>query len=242
MHIFKCFVLTVVVIVCLFFVLFFPLTVNEGLILQPCHALFLEHLCHWTVSQATSVNWKFNEGGLFNIIIWWILSRIFANSYENKSLSRSVRVNGMYVSPFFAFVFSAGVGRTGTFITLDVMLQRISQEDSVDVFGFVRQMRYQRNFMVQTEVCVIHDGNVSNVGITAWKCNLSKKARQFQIWKHCMPILLLLRFPWGHQVLSTKTRHAKLSAEFSDQLAELGVVKVIVITARGLGPPPSCSK
>ena len=50
---------------------------------------------------------------------------------------------------------SAGVGRTGTFITLDVMLQRISQEDSIDVFGFVRQMRYQRNFMVQTEVGVI---------------------------------------------------------------------------------------
>ena len=51
------------------------------------------------------------------------------------------------------FVFlSAGVGRTGTFVTLDVMLQRISLEDSVDVFGFVRQMRYQRNFMVQTEV------------------------------------------------------------------------------------------
>ena len=52
---------------------------------------------------------------------------------------------------------SAGVGRTGTFITLDVMLQRIRQEDSIDVFGFVRQMRYQRNFMVQTEVCEIDD-------------------------------------------------------------------------------------
>ena len=36
------------------------------------------------------------------------------------------------------------------------MLQRISQEDSIDVFGFVRQMRFQRNFMVQTEVSVIH--------------------------------------------------------------------------------------
>ena len=56
----------------------------------------------------------------------------------------------------FLRFLSAGVGRTGTFVTLDVMLQRISQEDSVDVFGFVRQMRYQRNFMVQTEVRVIH--------------------------------------------------------------------------------------
>ena len=54
------------------------------------------------------------------------------------------------------YSYSAGVGRTGTFITLDVMLQRISQEDSIDVFGFVRQMRFQRNFMVQTEVSVIH--------------------------------------------------------------------------------------
>ena len=50
------------------------------------------------------------------------------------------------------FCFSAGVGRTGTFITLDVMLQKISDEDCIDVFAFVRQMRYQRNYMVQTEV------------------------------------------------------------------------------------------
>ena len=52
------------------------------------------------------------------------------------------------------------------------MLQRISQEDSVDVFGFVRQMRYQRNFMVQTEVCEIDDERPKNVKMTAWKTNL----------------------------------------------------------------------
>lgn len=64
------------------------------------------------------------------------------------------RNKNLFFCPLFSLrlYFSAGVGRTGTFITLDVMLQRISQEDSIDVFGFVRQMRYQRNFMVQTEV------------------------------------------------------------------------------------------
>ena len=49
---------------------------------------------------------------------------------------------------------SAGVGRTGTFITLHAQLRRIRTEDNLDVFGFVRSMRYQRCFMVQTEVCV----------------------------------------------------------------------------------------
>ena len=47
---------------------------------------------------------------------------------------------------------SAGVGRTGTFITLFTQLQRIRAERSVDIFGFVRSMRRRRCYMVQTEV------------------------------------------------------------------------------------------
>ena len=47
---------------------------------------------------------------------------------------------------------SAGVGRTGTFITLFTQLQRIKAEGNLDVFGFVRSMRRRRCYMVQTEV------------------------------------------------------------------------------------------
>lgn len=46
---------------------------------------------------------------------------------------------------------SAGVGRTGTFIGLDVELQRASREGVVDPYNFVLHMRDQRNLMVQTE-------------------------------------------------------------------------------------------
>ena len=47
---------------------------------------------------------------------------------------------------------SAGVGRTGTFIALDVLAQQLHTEDIVDVFAVVYQMRTSRVLMVQTEV------------------------------------------------------------------------------------------
>ena len=56
---------------------------------------------------------------------------------------------------------SAGVGRTGTFILLDSMLERMKVEDSVNVYEFLRNMRTQRFMMVQTLVGYIynsHDG------------------------------------------------------------------------------------
>ncbi|XP_033993838.1 receptor-type tyrosine-protein phosphatase S-like isoform X8 [Trematomus bernacchii] len=46
---------------------------------------------------------------------------------------------------------SAGVGRTGCFIVIDAMLERIRQERTVDIYGHVTLMRSQRNYMVQTE-------------------------------------------------------------------------------------------
>ncbi|XP_059840008.1 receptor-type tyrosine-protein phosphatase F-like isoform X3 [Hypanus sabinus] len=46
---------------------------------------------------------------------------------------------------------SAGVGRTGCFVVIDAMLERIKHEKTVDIYGHVTCMRAQRNYMVQTE-------------------------------------------------------------------------------------------
>ncbi|XP_052602825.1 receptor-type tyrosine-protein phosphatase S isoform X11 [Peromyscus californicus insignis] len=61
---------------------------------------------------------------------------------------------------------SAGVGRTGCFIVIDAMLERIKTEKTVDVYGHVTLMRSQRNYMVQTEdqYSFIHEALLEAVG------------------------------------------------------------------------------
>ncbi|XP_073713774.1 receptor-type tyrosine-protein phosphatase S-like isoform X7 [Misgurnus anguillicaudatus] len=46
---------------------------------------------------------------------------------------------------------SAGVGRTGVFITLSIVLERMRYEGAVDIFQTVKMLRTQRPAMVQTE-------------------------------------------------------------------------------------------
>ncbi|XP_056349685.1 receptor-type tyrosine-protein phosphatase eta-like isoform X1 [Oenanthe melanoleuca] len=46
---------------------------------------------------------------------------------------------------------SAGVGRTGTFIAIDRLIQQMEMESSVDVYGVVYDLRMHRPLMVQTE-------------------------------------------------------------------------------------------
>ncbi|XP_078723775.1 receptor-type tyrosine-protein phosphatase delta-like isoform X5 [Lampetra fluviatilis] len=65
---------------------------------------------------------------------------------------------------------SAGVGRTGCFMVMDAMLERMRTENSVDVYGQVTCMRAQRNYMVQTEeqYVFVHEAllEASTVGCT----------------------------------------------------------------------------
>lgn len=50
---------------------------------------------------------------------------------------------------------SAGVGRTGCFIVIDSMIERMRHEKSIDIYGHVTCLRAQRNYMVQVSIYYI---------------------------------------------------------------------------------------
>ena len=57
-----------------------------------------------------------------------------------------------YIICVYLFLLSAGVGRTGTFITIDAMIQRSKERDDLNIYEFVTEMRSKRTFMVRTKV------------------------------------------------------------------------------------------
>ncbi|ESO87553.1 hypothetical protein LOTGIDRAFT_127558 [Lottia gigantea] len=59
---------------------------------------------------------------------------------------------------------SAGIGRTGTYLALDYLIQQAQAENSVDIFSCVSQMRQERVNMVQTVIqyILLHDA------LTVW--------------------------------------------------------------------------
>uniref|UniRef100_A0A8C2ISE1 protein-tyrosine-phosphatase n=1 Tax=Cyprinus carpio TaxID=7962 RepID=A0A8C2ISE1_CYPCA len=68
-----------------------------------------------------------------------------------KFLKKVKTVNPVHAGPIIVHC-SAGVGRTGTFIVIDAMMDMMHAEARVDVFGFVSRIRKQRCQLIQTDM------------------------------------------------------------------------------------------
>uniref|UniRef100_A0AAY5F108 protein-tyrosine-phosphatase n=1 Tax=Electrophorus electricus TaxID=8005 RepID=A0AAY5F108_ELEEL len=68
-----------------------------------------------------------------------------------KFLKKVKQVNPSYGGPIVVHC-SAGVGRTGTFIVIDAMIDMMHTEQKIDVFGFVSRIRDQRSQLIQTDM------------------------------------------------------------------------------------------
>uniref|UniRef100_A0A8C4SC40 Receptor-type tyrosine-protein phosphatase epsilon n=1 Tax=Erpetoichthys calabaricus TaxID=27687 RepID=A0A8C4SC40_ERPCA len=68
-----------------------------------------------------------------------------------KFLKKVKMVNPSFSGPIVVHC-SAGVGRTGTFIVIDAMIDMMHTEQKIDVFGFISRIRDQRSQLVQTDM------------------------------------------------------------------------------------------
>ncbi|KAK3925792.1 Receptor-type tyrosine-protein phosphatase beta [Frankliniella fusca] len=74
-----------------------------------------------------------------------------ASSVHVLQFCRTVRRHALLFPGLMVVHCSAGVGRTGTLIAVDILLQRLKAKKKLDIFGVVMRLREQRPFMVQCQ-------------------------------------------------------------------------------------------
>ncbi|XP_003798983.1 receptor-type tyrosine-protein phosphatase beta isoform X1 [Otolemur garnettii] len=82
---------------------------------------------------------------------------------------------------------SAGVGRTGTFIALDRVLQQLDSTDSVDIYGAVHDLRLHRVHMVQTECQYVYLHQCVRDVLRARKLRSEQENPLFPIYENVNP-------------------------------------------------------
>nr|XP_020015111.1 receptor-type tyrosine-protein phosphatase beta isoform X1 [Castor canadensis] len=82
---------------------------------------------------------------------------------------------------------SAGVGRTGTFIALDRILQQLDSKDSVDIYGAVHDLRLHRVHMVQTECQYVYLHQCVRDVLRARKLRNEQENPLFPIYENVNP-------------------------------------------------------
>uniref|UniRef100_A0A2K5R1F1 Receptor-type tyrosine-protein phosphatase beta n=1 Tax=Cebus imitator TaxID=2715852 RepID=A0A2K5R1F1_CEBIM len=82
---------------------------------------------------------------------------------------------------------SAGVGRTGTFIALDRILQQLDSKDTVDIYGAVHDLRLHRVHMVQTECQYVYLHQCVRDVLRARKLRSEQENPLFPIYENVNP-------------------------------------------------------
>ncbi|XP_012575988.1 PREDICTED: receptor-type tyrosine-protein phosphatase beta isoform X2 [Condylura cristata] len=82
---------------------------------------------------------------------------------------------------------SAGVGRTGTFMALDRILQQLDSKDTVDIYGAVHDLRLHRVHMVQTECQYVYLHQCVRDVLRARKLRSEQENPLFPIYENVNP-------------------------------------------------------
>ena len=97
----------------------------------------------------------------------------------------------------FIFFSSAGVGRTGTYIVLDRLMQTLNSPDfswemKIDLFDMVIGMRHNRTNMIQTEVGgqIVSENTTSPASDATIHCWLWFQNNYYALRKHAYSTIL----------------------------------------------------
>lgn len=91
----------------------------------------------------------------YHYLVW---KDFMAPEHPNGIIKFIKRVNEAYAVEKGSILVhcSAGVGRTGTLVALDCLLQQLAEEGQVSIFNTICDLRHQRNFLVQSLVSKNH--------------------------------------------------------------------------------------
>ncbi|CAF3373988.1 unnamed protein product [Rotaria sp. Silwood1] len=100
------------------------------------------------------------------------------------------RVKNLQVSDATPIVVhcSAGVGRTGCFVVIDALLERLKYEKTIDIYGHVTLLRAQRNYIVQTEEQYIFIYEAINEAIQSGQTEVSARNLLTHLQRLLQPI------------------------------------------------------
>ncbi|XP_072919561.1 receptor-type tyrosine-protein phosphatase C isoform X8 [Hemitrygon akajei] len=109
---------------------------------------------------------------------------------------------------------SAGVGRTGSYIGIDAMLQALEAEGRVDVYGYIVQLRRQRCLMVQVEAqyILIHQALLEYYLYGETEVNLSELPKYLSNFKKRDP-------PTEPSLLEAEFQRIPFYTEWRSQMA-----------------------